>query len=260
MNNKNGAADYRRAIPVILLILLSLTLSSCALFESTNKYVTHVRGRVTIEGITDYSGISVQVRYYDYGTRHYVILAAILTDSSGHFDMDYVPFVPDQVDFEVYATKGGYASSDEDFSIYYGYNGSPFVFNNMRLHRQKRMIFDWAWKNGDGSSFAGAETGRGTVYSYVVGTSKPVSYAFGAADTDYYSRIHFYDDDDQPTHVYTHRLWDLGNVALASVTSKPSTDTYSYRHTTMQVGHTYVVETATGYAKFHVISVVENAE
>lgn len=141
----------------VLLLLAVVGLSSCALFQSPNKYTTEVRGRVTIEGINDYSGINVKV---DYGTSYGdVVLASTMTNESGYFNMRYVPFPPEQVKFEVFASKDGYSFSRRNFAIYFGYDGSPFVFNDMQLHGQKKMMFEWAWKEGDGSSFVGAETG-----------------------------------------------------------------------------------------------------
>ena len=248
---------HLKTIVPVLLLFSVLALSSCALFQPPNKYTTEVRGRVTIEGTTDYSAINVKVQY---GTSDGpVVLASTMTDGSGHFDMEYVPFAPEQVEFEVFASKDGYSFSRRNFAIYFGYDGSPFVFNDMQLHAQKKMMFEWAWKEGDGSSFVGAETGQGTVYSYVADTSRNWHYSFGP-DNDNGSQISFRDNDIQLAMVFSNqRLVDAGLVPLVSVASVPTTGGCRFCGIKMQVGHTYIVQTEHGYAKFHVIS-LGNAE
>jgi len=138
MTTTNLQTKYLRILVGILLLLAVLGLSSCALFQAPDKYMTEVRGRVTIEGTTDYSAINVKVQY---GTSDGpVVLASTMTDGSGHFDMEYVPFAPEQVEFEVFASKDGYSFSRRNFAIYFGYDGSPFVFNDMQLHGQKKRF------------------------------------------------------------------------------------------------------------------------
>ncbi len=254
---------HLRILVGVLMLLAVLGLSSCALFQAPNKYVTEVRGRVTIEGTTDYSGINVQVRYYDYEAYTYVVLAASMTDSSGSFAMTDVPLLPERVDYQVYAWKTGYADADESFSIYYGYDGSPFIFNNMKLHCQKKMVFDWVWKEGDGSSFTGGTTGHDTLYSYVKASKRSTQFDFDcAAGADCYDTdIGFYDDDDNPTYfdAWSRRVWDMGAVPLNSALSVPSSGGKRWTYITLMVGHTYVLETDQGYAKFYVVS-LGNAE
>jgi len=257
MSTTNVHTIHLKLIIAVLLLFALLSLPSCSLFQSQDKHLTHVRGRVTIEGETDYSGIHVQVQYgTSYGP---VVLAATMTNDSGYFDMEYVPFVPEQVKFEVFASKDGYSFSRRNFAIYFGYDGSPFVFNDMQLHGQKKMMFEWAWKEGDGSSFVGVETGQGTVYSYVADTSRNWRYSFGP-DNDNGSQISFRDNDVHSAMVFCYqRLVDAGLVPLVSVASVPTTGGCRNCGMTMQVGHTYIVQTEHGYAKFHVIS-LGNAE
>jgi len=253
---------HLKTIIAVLLLFAVLALSSCALFQPPNKYATQVRGRVTIEGATDYSGINVQVRYYDRDAGSNIILDAMVTDSLGYFTMADIPLIPGGVDYSVYAWKSGYADADDTFSIYYGYDGSPFVFNNVKLHCQKKIVFDWAWKEGDGSSFVGSVTGHDKLYSYVRASKRSTRFDFDCAagancyDTD----IGFYDDEDHTAfYPWENRLWDVGEVPLSSVASAPSSGGARWSYVTLTVGHTYVVSTDQGYAKFHVIS-IGNAE
>lgn len=242
-----------------LLLLAVLGLSSCALFQPPNKYTTEVRGRVAIEGTTDYSGVNVQVRYFDRDARSNIILDAMVTDSSGYFTMTNISLIPGGVDYSVYAWKSGYADADDSFSIYYGYDGSPFVFNNLKLHQQKKMVFDWVWKEGDGSSFVGGISGHDTLYSYVKASTHKTSFDFDCAagyscnDTDMY----FKDDDDTVTSLYPweNLLWDMGAVSLNTVTAVPGVGGKRWSDTHIAVGHTYVIATDYGYAKFYVISI-----
>jgi hypothetical protein len=239
----------------VLALAMALLISSCMIFQPEPEYVTDITGRAILEGETSHAGITIYVRYYDSASGDYVLLASETTGTDGRFSMRDVPFVPQQVSFTVYASKSGYASADESFAIYYGYDGSPFVFDNMVLHRQKKLVMEWASKEGPGTSFVGARTGQATLYSYVLGVteSTPYYYNFDGVGN---SEMSFYDDDDAPMSVLTgsRTVWDVGAVGLETVTDVPTSSGRTYTYVRLYEGHTYVVRTDRGYAKFRVIS------
>jgi len=81
-----------------------------------------------------------------------------------------------------------------------------------------------------------------------------------AGATCYDTDIRFYDDDDHTAlYPWENRLWDMGAVPLSTVLSAPSSGGSRWSYTDLIVGHTYVMETDQGYAKFYIVS-LQNAE
>lgn len=249
----------KECLIVIMILAMGLLASSCMFLDFGPQNVATVRGTAHLEGETFHSGISVKVRYYDNMERSWVILAAGSTDSQGRFMLRDFLFLPEEVDFQVIATKDGYASADEEFAIYYGYDGSAFVFD-MQLHNRKKLVVEWEFKAGasQGMSFVGSDKGQTTLYSYVPGYDSSRPYGVNIDNSGSSYDLSFFDDDDYQMSIYTswRNVWALGNVPLNSISEIPlrSPDSSGYHYFELSVGMTYVVQTDYGYVKLRVLS------
>ena len=255
-----GRARRLVVVAVLFLLLVAVfALSSCTLLQGPKGDRLGVKGRVTIEGTSDYSDVNVQVRYWDDDAWEYIVLGACLTDSSGYYDLSDLPMIPGAEDYSVYAWKTGYAPADDYIRVGSWYDGSP-VDCNLKLHNQKMMAIDWVYTQG--SYFAGGVSGSGTIYSYVIGSERDTGYDFdyvAGHETWWNTNVQFYDDDEHKMTLYSwsNRLWDMGAVPLNSVTTVPTEGGKRWSYIAATVGHTYVVETDYGYAKFYVKSMGE---
>jgi len=248
----------RNALLGVGAVLLVALLAGCTFLGigPDNSLTMAVRGHAELEGEANHSGITVRISYYDsyWGT---VVTATTATGPNGAFVMPKVPVIYGQAEYSIIAYKDGYARADDSVGVYYGYDGTPFVYDFL-LRVGKVMTFEWRYsETGD---FSGSTT-TSSVCSDVHGAGHVYGFDFdsGRNSTSYSSReFLFYHDDD-----YTHeivlnyaRLWDMGDVPIASVTEVPerSEDDYS-GSPRMQVGHTYVIRCDSGYAVFRVLDI-----
>jgi hypothetical protein len=241
--------------------LLLVVLAGCALFCGTGNGTAKIDGRVQLEDVGVKAGVMVRVTYWDCDLGDTILLGTATTDSHGRFHINDLPIIPEVVTYYVTATEDGYATADDYYQVYYGYDGSVFDFD-LVLKAEKAFVLDWAYQPNGGRSFSTSlVSGRATVYSRVLNGSGPIS--LDITPDDQYADIFFYDSYSTPMSMYV--SWqtcivDMGEVPLGSVTEYPASPQVGhvvycdYEYIPAVEGHTYCVAAHGIYGKLTIVS------